>query len=204
MMTSSHIPSSSFQNVSPSMVFTSMLTMIRIFVVDFNRWFWDMSKLIVPIQVWAVLFPLPQMLVGCWSCIVISSTTSAGAYYFYARVLSFCIACQIHKYYPYNKIVGPIMHTPFYVVVPYSIYWLLLLSAEASSSSDDAITTTSTTITSTIHYRFVVYTTILTSISLVLDTMTFVKWMVGYKIGVYPLRKQFQQEMNEIKNTKTS
>ena len=96
------------------------------------------------------------------------------------------------------------MHTPFYVIVPYSIYWLLLLSAEASSSSDDAITTTSTTITSTIHYRFVVYTTILTSISLVLDTMTFVKWMVGYKIGVYPLRKQFQQEMNEIKNTKTS
>ena len=124
---------------------------------------------------------------------IVVGKSSIGAYYFYARVLSGCIACQIHKYYPYKKIVGPIMHVPFYIVVPYSIYWLLTREA------DDIATPPSN-----IHYRLVVYTTIITSISLVLDTMTFIKWMLGYKIGVYPLRKQFVNEIKKKNDTKTS
>ena len=124
---------------------------------------------------------------------IVVGKSSIGAYYFYARVLSGCIACQIHKYYPYKKIVGPIMHVPFYIVVPYSIYWLLTREA------DDIATPPSN-----IHYRFVVYTTIITSISLVLDTMTFIKWMLGYKIGVYPLRKQFQHQQQFVNEIKTN
>ena len=88
------------------------------------------------------------------------------------------------------------MHIPFYILVPYSIKWLLLVDSIASdgnalfsSNNNDAI-----------HYAFIVYTTILTTVSLFLDTITLFKWMLGYELGVYPVREEFMNN-NEMKES---
>ena len=67
------------------------------------------------------------------------------------------------------------MHIFFFVLVPYAIYWLL----------SSGLPTTDDTWPVKVHYWFVVYTTCITTISLVADIGTAIKYLRGKDVGVY-------------------
>jgi len=102
-----------------------------------------------------------------------------AAKYLYARVASFLVAPKVHKQRPFYKLMGPVMHVPFYLLVPASYVWLVnerktLTSADSVSSKD------------VVQYWFIWYTTIITSISLLSDTKVMVKYLLGHDVGEYP------------------
>lgn len=135
----------------------------------------DMGTTPAYIAGWASLFPFPQFLVGgyyCWSVhrTTIGFSDNPAAWYLGARCLSFVVAGQVSLRYPFTKMVGPIMHIPFLAVVPASFHWLI--SEHNHLHKDDASL-----------YYFIAYTTSITSVSLVLDAVTFCKWATGGEVG---------------------
>jgi hypothetical protein len=141
-------------------------------VLSFGR---AMSTLPWKIQIWALLFPFPQFIFGFWSAVFVSFDC-IGAYYLYVRAITFVLAGQVHKQRPFSKLMGPIMHAPFLLLVPVGIRWILLQQNEDM---------TRLALKERVHFYFVVYTTIITTISLVLDGLVFVKWMMGKDVGRY-------------------
>lgn len=129
-------------------------------------------------QIWAQLFPFPQFYFG-FASIFLVGPISVGALYLYIRVVSFIIAGQVHKRIPFNKLMGPIMHCLFYILVPYSIWWLLKVH---NNKDDDNVWSTTGM---KIHYWFVLYVTCITTISLIMDTIVLMKYLQGKDVGVF-------------------
>mmetsp|Transcript_46827 Transcript_46827/g.117323 ORF Transcript_46827/g.117323 Transcript_46827/m.117323 type:complete len:167 (+) Transcript_46827:111-611(+) len=124
-----------------------------------NSFITDMKKTVMPIAIWASLFPFPQFLVGGY----LTSTRGIGspaAWMFAARAVSFVVAGQISLRRPLSKFIGPIMHIPFLVTVPLCVQWLRSDAAGADANMQ----------------RFIAYTTAITSVSLVLDSITAIKY----------------------------
>ncbi len=130
-----------------------------------------MSTLPMKITIWASMFPFPQFIFGAAS-LVLKGPGSIGAMFFYVRAQSFVVAGQMHKRMPYSKLMAPVMHLPFFILVPYSIHWLFTTPSPESGVDK-------------FHYGWVMYTTIITAISCVLDAIVAVKWMLGLKVGRY-------------------
>jgi hypothetical protein len=161
---------------------------VSLFYTDVKQWGQDMSTLPLGIQVWATLFPLPQLVLGAWSPVRIGPT-SVGAWY--TRLQSGIVAGQVHKKRPFHKLMGPLMHLPFLILVPYSMVWLLEDSKIRSGGSSSIIGKNSShqansILTATkIHYCFVLYTTCISAVSTAVDSVTFIKWMMGYDVEDY-------------------
>lgn len=71
------------------------------------------------IQVWAILYPLPQILGGLYFI-----QTLPGFVILAGRVLSLIVASQVHKRAPFSKLMGPIGHAHWLLIVPYLMYAL--------------------------------------------------------------------------------
>ena len=87
------------------------------FFKDFQKWFNDMGTLPWYIKLWASMYPLPQIIGG-----LIFILTVPGALIFGGRVLSSIIQSRIHKREPFAKMMGPIGHAHWVLIVPYLIY----------------------------------------------------------------------------------
>ena len=129
-------------------------------------------------KIWAALFPLPQFVFGFLSLILVGPT-SMGALYLYCRIFSFIVAGQIHKREPFSKKIGPLIHIPFLLLLPVSYHWIF-----HQHMGDD------TSLILRVHYDFIVYTTIITTISWVLDAMTTIKILFGQEVGKYRLNQR--------------
>jgi len=176
--------------------------------VGLKRFIDDMGKTHRPIAVWASLFPFPQIFVGACvrvrraACVharparcaargaqrkpdaaaaaadgcatggYLSATrgfsTPAGLV-FASRITSFFIAGQVALRRPFSKLHGPVMHIPFLLSMPFCYNWL----GTASASADPFM------------YYFIAYTSIITSISLVLDAHIAMEWAGGKDVGQY-------------------
>ena len=125
------------------------------------------------VKVWASLFPFPQFLVAGYLVAYSQEpfVNNPAAWYLTARAVSFLIAGRVFRRSPFTKMVGPIMHIPFLLVVPASIHWLLRASLELTPSQDENM------------IRFIIYTTAITSFSLLLDLITAVTWLRGGEPG---------------------
>ena len=141
---------------------------------DFKQWFRDMGTLPPGTQLWARLYPFPQLLFGLISAVVIGPV-SLGAWYLYVRAFSFLVASRVHKWSPFTKLMGPIMHAPFLVLVPISVGWLL----PGPPGEDEG------GMLEQIHYYFIAYTTAITCISLLLDTTVLALFLSGNGVGAY-------------------
>lgn len=95
-----------------------------------------------------------------------------GALFIWARIESFIVAAQIQKKKPFTNLMGPLMHIPFYFLVPYAVEWLY--DTPKPINSHDRI-----------QYWFVAYTSVITTLSLLSDTRVLVKWMMGKDVGTY-------------------
>mmetsp|Transcript_33204 Transcript_33204/g.72812 ORF Transcript_33204/g.72812 Transcript_33204/m.72812 type:complete len:157 (+) Transcript_33204:79-549(+) len=137
-------------------------------IVQFNM---DMATLPRKIQIWASLFPLPQFIFGT-ICAFQHGPSSVGALFLWARIESFIVAAQIQKRRPFTKLMGPLMHIPFYFLVPYAVDWLYHTPKPINSQNR-------------IQYSFVAYTSFITTISLLSDTRVLVKLMMGKDVGTY-------------------
>ncbi len=87
---------------------------------DLITWFNDMGTLPLRIRVWATFYPLPQIIGG-----LIFIQTLPGAVIFFGRVLSGLIASRIHKRSPFSKLVGPLGHAHWLIIVPYLLFELM-------------------------------------------------------------------------------
>ena len=139
-----------------------------VLVTDVGGFVVAMKSLPKSTHIWAQLFPFPQFYFGAISAISIGPS-SVGALYLYTRTISFIIAGQVHKRKPYSKLMGPIMHIPLFGAWAYGIDWLFVVDGCSNSTSS----------TEAIHCSFIVYTSVITGISLLLDLITTVKSMVG-------------------------
>mmetsp|Transcript_4035 Transcript_4035/g.4951 ORF Transcript_4035/g.4951 Transcript_4035/m.4951 type:complete len:174 (-) Transcript_4035:603-1124(-) len=128
----------------------------------------DMGTLNVKIKLWASLFPFPQFIVGGYYMLTRGVASPAGLI-FWSRAISFAIAGQISLRYPLTKLMAPAMHSPFLVSIPLCYSWLQ--SAEASNDTNMS--------------NFILFTTAVTSVSLVLDMITATKWFLGLDVGKY-------------------
>lgn len=90
-------------------------------VKDVVTWFRAMGTLPWQIRLWATFYPLPQIIGG-----LIFIQTLPGALIFFGRVLSGLIASQIHKRTPFSKLMGPVSHAHWLLIVPYLLYALLI------------------------------------------------------------------------------
>eukprot|EP00992_Anisonema_acinus_P006843 TRINITY_DN2385_c0_g1_i1.p1 TRINITY_DN2385_c0_g1~~TRINITY_DN2385_c0_g1_i1.p1 ORF type:complete len:170 (-),score=42.27 TRINITY_DN2385_c0_g1_i1:45-554(-) len=131
----------------------------------------EMQSLPAPLQLWAAMFPFPQLLVGAYLIVTRGVGTPAG-YLFAARAASFLIAGQVHLRTPRSKVTGPIMHTPFLVAMPPCVRWL----GSAAAAGDPGMA------------RFLWYTLPLTGLSLVGDAaLAWRWWRHGRRaVGRYP------------------
>lgn len=111
------------------------------------------------------MFPFPQFIGGTLSLVNVGAW-SMGARFLYVRTLSFIIAGQVHKRQPFSKLMGPIMHIPLYMLLPFAIHSVL--------RSPDST-----------HRRFIAYTCCASSISLVLDVKVTIKHILGIDPGRY-------------------
>ena len=136
-------------------------------LASFFEFYQDMGTTPLGVKVWASLFPFPQLIVGGVLAYTRGFDSPAG-WYFIGRVLSFLIAGQVFKRSRFTKMVGPIMHVPFLLIVPAAFHWL----ANTGSSTNDINM-----------YCFVAYTTAITSFSLLLDVKTLVDWLRGKNPG---------------------
>jgi hypothetical protein len=155
----------------------------NILVVDVGNFCHDMSTLTWTTQIWALLFPFPQFVLGLASAVFIGPT-SIGAWFLYCRVVSFIIAGQIQKQCPFSKIMGPIMHVPMYILLPIAIRWIYQCQQQSSSKNDDVVHVNNT-MTTKFHFYFVVYTTVISSISLILDGSIVLMWFMGKNVGSF-------------------
>ena len=86
---------------------------------DIWIWFNAMGTLPWPIRLWACFYPLPQIVGG-----LIFIQTLPGFVIFSGRVISGALASQIHKRSPFSKLMGPVGHAHWLLIVPYLIYEL--------------------------------------------------------------------------------
>ena len=86
---------------------------------DVITWFNDMGTLPWYIRLWATLYPLPQIVGG-----LIFIQTLPGSMIFFGRVLSGLIASRIHKRSRFSKLMGPLGHAHWLLIVPYLVYAL--------------------------------------------------------------------------------
>ena len=89
------------------------------FFKDIWVWFNAMGTLPWTIRLWACFYPLPQIIGG-----LIFITTWPGAIILSGRILSGIISSQIHKRAPFLKLMGPVGHAHWLLIVPYLIYTL--------------------------------------------------------------------------------
>ncbi len=97
---------------------TESTTQVSIFK-DFVTWFNAMGTLPWYIRLWATFYPLPQIIGG-----LIFIQTLPGAVIFGGRILSSLIASRIHKHAPFSKLMGPLGHAHWLLIVPYLVYEL--------------------------------------------------------------------------------
>lgn len=90
------------------------------FFKDLVVWFNAMGTLPRPIQIWATFYPLPQIIGG-----LIFVTTLPGLIILLGRILSGIIASRIHKHTPFSKLMGPVGHAHWLLIVPYLVYELV-------------------------------------------------------------------------------
>ena len=86
---------------------------------DLVVWFNAMGTLPWTIRLWAIFYPLPQIIGG-----LIFILTLPGLVILLGRVLSGIIASQIHKRAPFSKLMGPVGHAHWALIVPFLIYTL--------------------------------------------------------------------------------
>nr|WP_070961126.1 hypothetical protein [Hyphomonas sp. Mor2] len=86
---------------------------------DLVVWFNAMGTLPWTIRLWATFYPLPQIIGG-----LIFIQTLPGLIILLGRILSGLIASQIHKRAPFSKLMGPLGHAHWLLIVPYLIYEL--------------------------------------------------------------------------------
>jgi len=86
---------------------------------DLKIWFDAMGTLPWTIRLWATFYPLPQVIGGLYFI-----QTAPGAVILFGRILSAIIASQIHKRAPFSKLMGPLGHAHWLLIVPYLIYYL--------------------------------------------------------------------------------
>ncbi|MFN3213741.1 MAG: hypothetical protein ACE37M_11590 [Henriciella sp.] len=116
------------------------------FVKDIWIWFNAMGTLPWTIKLWAIAYPLPQLIGG-----MIFIATLPGAVILLGRLLSGIIASQIHKRAPFSKLMGPVGHAHWVIIVPFLIYWLMTQAVSPALS------------------WFIVYVILTTLISAVID-----------------------------------
>lgn len=87
-----------------------------------------MRSLLWTIKLWATLYPLPQLLGG--GLYFIHETP--GLVILLGRVLSFIIGSQVHRRRPFSKLIGPIGHAHWLVILPYLLYQLTTQILETS------------------------------------------------------------------------
>ncbi len=83
-------------------------------VKDVITWFNDMGTLPLRIRIWATFYPLPQIVGG-----LIFIQSLPGAIILLGRVLSGLVASRIHKRSPFSKLMGPLGHAHWLLIVPY-------------------------------------------------------------------------------------
>lgn len=87
------------------------------FIRDFGVWFGAMGTLPWTIKLWACLYPLPQVIGG-----LVFIQTLPGFVILAGRFLSGITASQVHKHAPFSKLMGPVGHAHWLLIVPYLIY----------------------------------------------------------------------------------
>ena len=105
-----------------------------------------MGSLPWTIRIWAILYPLPQVLGGLYFI-----RETPGLVIFLGRVLSFVIGSQVHRRRPFSKLIGPIGHAHWLLILPYLLYLL------ATQPLDDSL------------YWFIVYVCVIGMVSAVID-----------------------------------
>jgi hypothetical protein len=113
-----------------------------------------MSTLPRVIQVWATLYPLPQIVGGLYFI-----ATLPGLVIFLGRVVSSVLASQVHKRSPFSKMIGPISHAHWLLILPYLVY---VICTQTLSSP---------------LYWFIVYVLITSLISAVIDFRDLVRYL---------------------------
>ncbi len=86
---------------------------------DLIVWFNAMGTLPWTIRVWACVYPLPQILGGLFFI-----QTLPGFVILAGRVLSGIVASQVHKRSAFSKLMGPVGHAHWLLIVPYLVYEL--------------------------------------------------------------------------------
>ena len=84
---------------------------------DIWIWFNAMGTLPWTIRLWATFYPLPQIIGG-----LIFIQTTPGLVILLGRIFSGIIASQIHKRAPFSKLMGPVGHAHWLLIVPYLVY----------------------------------------------------------------------------------
>ncbi|MEM7359156.1 MAG: hypothetical protein AAF431_08665 [Pseudomonadota bacterium] len=93
---------------------------------DIKQFGKDMSTLPWYIQVWATMYPLPQLLGGLYFI-----QTLPGAVILLGRILSTIVASQVHKGSPFSKLIGPVSHAHWLLILPYLAFVLATQQLEA-------------------------------------------------------------------------
>jgi hypothetical protein len=151
-----------------------MLNYVQEFARDFVSWWHDMRSITSEsIHKWARLYVYPQIVFGLLFFFWIG-TNCMAAWYLYVRILSFIIASRVHRRWPYSKLMGPIMHAPFLILVLISYGWILHRHAPIHSFR------------LTMQYLYILYTTAITTVALFFDAGILVKWYTGEDVGMYP------------------
>jgi len=88
-------------------------------IKDFIAWWKAMDTLPWTIKAWAIAFPLPQVLGGLFFI-----QTVPGCVILLGRGLSAIIATQVHKRAYLSKMMGPVGHAHWVLILPYLIYVL--------------------------------------------------------------------------------
>ncbi len=86
---------------------------------DLIVWFNAMGTLPWTIRLWACFYPLPQILGGLFFI-----QTLPGFVILAGRVLSGIVASQVHKRSAFSKLMGPVGHAHWLLIVPYLVYEL--------------------------------------------------------------------------------
>ncbi len=119
-------------------------------LVQFSK---AMSTLPWRIQIWAVFYPLPQLLGGLYFI-----RETPGLVILLGRLLSLIIGSQVHRHRPFSKLIGSIGHAHWLLILPYLLY---LLTTQALDTG---------------LYWFIVYVCILSMVSMVIDIHDVVRY----------------------------
>jgi len=120
---------------------------------DLMAFFKAMHTLPWTIRLWAILYPLPQVLGGLFFIL-----TLPGFIVFSGRMLSFILASQVHKRAPFSKLMGPVGHANWLIITPYLLWELATQNLSAPL------------------FWFVCYVVGTTLISAVIDVRVFVEY----------------------------